>query len=114
MGTRCMPTQSRGHGTPKVNSSRRTGPNRPSLSMTTTCLRCQAANAAASRFCQHCGQPLRPSVVDTATVLWNGVAAQGDAAERAVPVPVLFAARDTLVVGRAEDCDVRLDHPSVS
>src|SRR5947209_15466715 len=82
--------------------------------MTTTCPRCQTANTEDSRFCQHCGQPLRPSVADTATVLWNGVAAQGDAAERAVPVPVLFAAKDALVVGRAEDCDVRLDHPSVS
>jgi ABC-type multidrug transport system ATPase subunit len=42
------------------------------------------------------------------------VAIRGDAVRRVVPLELLFAQRDFLILGRSDDCDVRLEHPSVS
>jgi ABC-type multidrug transport system ATPase subunit len=76
-----------------------------------SCPHCRTANRDGSRFCQQCGKPL---AAPESTVRWNGVAIRGDAVRRVVPLALLFANRDALVLGRSDDCDVRLEHPSVS
>lgn len=75
------------------------------------CRECRTENRAGSRFCQQCGRPLGER---EATVRWNGVAIRGDAVRRVVPLALLFASRDRLTLGRSDECDVRLEHPSVS
>lgn len=80
-----------------------------------SCPQCQAATAPNQRFCSRCGKPLLVSAdPPDATVRWNGVVAQGDATRRSVPLAALFAQHAQLTIGRSDDCDVRLDHPSVS
>ena len=75
------------------------------------CPQCQTANRDGNRFCQQCGRPLS---APEETVRWNGVAIRGDAIRRVGPAGTALRSRDFLVLGRSDDCDVRLEHPSVS
>src|SRR5438876_8001890 len=75
------------------------------------CPHCQTPTAVDQRFCTKCGKALAGP---TATVRWNAIALKGDAVRRIVPIESLFIAGDTLVLGRSDDCDIRLEHPSVS
>ena len=89
-----------------------------------TCSLCAAENAEGDKFCRACGQPLDPALL----LPLRGPVAHGDATllltrspSRAAPAPLrsaplakLFENRDKLVLGRAPDCDVCLQHPSVS
>jgi ABC-type multidrug transport system ATPase subunit len=83
-----------------------------------TCARCQSANAAANRFCQHCGLPLDLQTPAPAaagqTVRWSSGRPPVAPPRRFVPVAMLFGTRDRLVIGRAPDCDVCLPHPTIS
>jgi ABC transport system ATP-binding/permease protein len=80
----------------------------------TPCPSCQTPNPPAHAFCQQCGTPLRPAGPANATVRWDGVAAKGEVTERVLPVAALFVAKPRLLIGRADDCDLRLEHPSIS
>ena len=85
------------------------------MAVMSACPRCQATVVAGQRFCSRCGQALTPiAQPNDATVRWNGVAAPGDGVRQSVPLASVFRQRETLVVGRADDSDLRLDHPSVS
>jgi ABC-type multidrug transport system ATPase subunit len=55
-----------------------------------------------------------PAPVRDETIRWNGVVLRGEALRRVVPIADVFSAKDTIVLGRSDDCDVRLHHPSVS
>ncbi len=83
-----------------------------------TCSHCATANPAEDRFCRRCGRPLGTGVsappID-ATVLWKGRPLPGQVSpKQQVPIGVLFAGKDRLVIGRAPDCDVCLPHPMIS
>src|SRR5262245_7501771 len=80
----------------------------------TPCPSCQTPNSPAHSFCQQCGKPMRPPSGEHATVRWDGAGTAGEVVERAVPVASLFVKKNQLLIGRADDCDLRLAHPSVS
>ncbi|MBY0230184.1 MAG: ATP-binding cassette domain-containing protein, partial [Gemmataceae bacterium] len=75
----------------------------------TPCPSCSADNPPGGRFCRSCGKPLEMATVAlSATQMMRGPQSQ------AFDVPTLFAGKERVVAGRAPDCDIRLDHPSVS
>src|SRR5262245_54308807 len=97
-----------------------------------TCPACGNANEDAHTLCEKCGQLLEGTVQaglprdrkaerGLPTTHWSGAAAVGaqPGAARAIPravVPLetMFGASRRIVIGRAPDCDVCLQHPSVS
>src|SRR5262249_30238741 len=79
------------------------------------CPACQKPNAPGSKFCQQCGRHLDAGPPSDATVRWTGQPLPGKAAlRRTLTVASLFGDKDKLVIGRAPDCDVVLEHPTVS
>jgi ABC-type multidrug transport system ATPase subunit len=75
------------------------------------CPACSADQAAGSKFCRQCGAALpefEATVAMTATMIRRAPVRQ------AFDIKALLARREKLVIGRAADCDIRLDHPSVS
>ena len=85
-----------------------------------TCPFCATVNEEGHRFCRQCGQPLDSLVISSGDPVPAGastimMSAQTAAlARRSVPLATLFASQRQLIVGRAPDCDVCLQHPSVS
>ena len=87
-----------------------------------TCSQCATENAEDDKFCRQCGQALEAAVLPLdgstphgdATVMLTRSAGPQAAPLRAVPLETLFRGRTKLVIGRAPDCDVCLQHPSVS
>jgi ABC transport system ATP-binding/permease protein len=90
-----------------------------------TCPSCATANADADVLCQHCGQRLdNPAGVlslgggadrGLPTTRWAGLPSTGRTFLRGIiSLDALFSASSRLVIGRAPDCDVCLQHPSVS
>src|SRR5438876_7319757 len=84
------------------------------------CPFCSATNEDGFRFCRQCGQLLdslilssgEPAESGAATVLLSGQGAS--VPRRKVPLATLFSSQRELIVGRAPDCDICLQHPSVS
>src|SRR5207237_740218 len=87
-----------------------------------TCPFCHSDNDDTYRFCRQCGQPLdslvlsagEPAAVGASTLLVSPTSVSKAHTRRTVPLATLFAQRRELVIGRAPDCDVCLQHPSVS
>ena len=93
------------------------------------CSHCQSGNPPDAPCCQSCGQPL-PEVPASseddadATVHWSGTLplppkiAQSQAAgveqRRTISVKLLFALKNKILIGRAAECDIKLEHPLVS
>ena len=86
-----------------------------------TCPSCGTANEEARTLCEKCGRALDIVLlldrnVDRGlpTTHWSGPAGTALAIPRVVPLEKLFDAGSRVVIGRAPDCDVCLQHPSVS
>src|SRR5439155_14296439 len=91
-----------------------------------TCPACGTANDEAGKLCAKCGQPLDRAAqgvlpldrnVDRGlpTTHWSGSPTTAPAIPRGVlPLEILFGAGSRVVIGRAPDCDVCFQHPSVS
>jgi ABC-type multidrug transport system ATPase subunit len=85
-----------------------------------TCPKCGTANETTGKFCKQCGLRLdAPEPPVEKTVLAGPgarrvMAAAAAALPRNVSLTTLFAGKGKLVVGRAPDCDVHLNHPMVS
>jgi ABC-type multidrug transport system ATPase subunit len=84
-----------------------------------TCPRCGLENAVESRFCTRCGRALDGAAPiaagrEEATVRWAGEAVRVGGMRRALPLSVLFAAKDRVVIGRAPESDLCLPHPTIS
>src|SRR5205807_7373293 len=85
-----------------------------------TCPFCTIENDDSYRFCRQCGQPLdslvlssdEPAASGASTVLLQNQTSVRP--RRSVPLATLFARQRQLIVGRAPDCDICLQHPSVS
>ncbi len=75
------------------------------------CPACSADNDQPSKFCRQCGTPLPAS---DATVAMTETMIRRSPARQSFDVKALLARSGRLVIGRAHDCDIRLDHPSVS
>ncbi len=80
------------------------------------CGRCQTDNAETNRFCQKCGLPLDAPTPASGgqTVRWSRGPLPVATRRHSIPLTMLFGAKDRLVVGRADDCDIYLPHPTVS
>jgi ABC-type multidrug transport system ATPase subunit len=79
------------------------------------CPHCQAESPAGSKFCQQCGRPLDPGPTTEATVKMTATQFAARApTQQTFDVSALLAGKSRLVVGRAPDCDISLQHPSVS
>src|SRR5262249_50271760 len=81
------------------------------------CSHCQAVNPAENRFCSQCGHVLHdPSAtgIHQSTVRLAVSQAAGVGARKTLVLDQLFALGPKLVFGRASDCDIRLQHPTVS
>lgn len=82
-----------------------------------SCLRCGIPNPATEQRCRQCGQPLAtgPLRPEESTVRWaGGLPARDRQPGQPISVDDLFGAKNRLIVGRALDCDYRLDHPTIS
>jgi ABC-type multidrug transport system ATPase subunit len=84
------------------------------------CPFCTTQNDDVYTFCRQCGQQLNslvlssdePAVAGASTILLQGQTSVRP--RRSVPLATLFARQRELIVGRAPDCDICLQHPSVS
>lgn len=77
------------------------------------CANCQFENPSDHRFCQQCGRPM-DRTGGGSTVIYNPMTAGDETTERILPTSILFANKKMLVIGRSDESDLRLDHPSVS
>jgi ABC-type multidrug transport system ATPase subunit len=78
------------------------------------CPQCQGENPSSGRFCQQCGQPF-PAGDSTQHLSPGSVAGMASGPRRqSFDLATLFAKGERLIIGRASDCDIALDHPSVS
>ncbi len=85
-----------------------------------TCPFCTTENDDVYKFCRQCGQPLNSLVISSdepvaagaSTILLQGPTQAQP--RRSVLLTTLFARQQQLIVGRAPDCDICLQHPSVS
>jgi ABC transport system ATP-binding/permease protein len=83
------------------------------------CPSCDPPNAADNNFCQRCGRPLQAAAGQgEKTIMASGplVRAIAPRAEprRTRPVAEVFAGKTRLGIGRGNDCDIVLPHPTVS
>jgi ABC-type multidrug transport system ATPase subunit len=88
-----------------------------------TCPFCKEANDDGHRFCEKCGEQLDSLVLSTGepspqglstVLLAPGSKPSSSLPRRSVPLTTLFSSQRELIVGRAPDCDICLQHPSVS
>jgi ABC-type multidrug transport system ATPase subunit len=80
-----------------------------------TCPHCRTDNAVGHKFCQQCGRALEAAPPSDATVRWTGQPVPGlNPLRHHKTLAKLFGDKDRIVLGRAPDCDVCLDHPTVS
>jgi len=75
------------------------------------CPACASDNEPTGKFCRQCGVPLPAS---DATVAMTETMIRRSPARQSFDVEALLARGPRLVIGRAPDCDIRLDHPNVS
>jgi ABC-type multidrug transport system ATPase subunit len=88
--------------------------------MEKSCSHCQGANAPDARICHSCGRPFDdpPAPANGAgqpTVRWTGTPVRAKPGlRRTVNLDQLFARKSKILIGRAPECDLVLDHPMVS
>ncbi len=85
------------------------------------CPFCGTDNETGHRFCRQCGQPIDSLILSSeekgepeAKTVQLLAAPPSRQQRRTVPLATLFAQHRELIVGRAPDCDICLQHPSVS
>jgi ABC-type multidrug transport system ATPase subunit len=80
----------------------------------TRCPVCQTALAPDSPACPRCGLLSSGATADRTQLLSATQVGRGGPPQGRFDVSALFGAKPRLVIGRADDCDIVLPHPSVS